>query len=89
LHILIKLHPSIALSTFVKELKAYSSSWMKKTMVPDFGWQNGYGAFSYSKSMLPSVSKYIENQKEHHKTQTFKDEINLLKSQWGIEWNFD
>ena len=65
-HMLLKLHPNIALATLIKEMKAYSSSWMKKIGVQNFSWQEGYGGFSYSKSMIPTVSQYIENQKIHH-----------------------
>ncbi len=87
IHTLLKLHPSTALATMVKELKAYSSSWMKKTGVTNFSWQEGYGGFSYSKSLVPTVSNYIQNQKEHHKSQSFKDEIDGIKKNWGIDWD--
>jgi REP element-mobilizing transposase RayT len=88
-HILINLHPSIALSNLVKELKAYSTSWMKKNGYPKFSWQRGYGGFSYSKSMTDQVVKYIENQKEHHRKFSLKEEIELIKQKWGIQWNWE
>jgi len=87
IHMLIKLHPSVALATLLKEYKAYSSSWMKKQGASSFAWQNGYGGFSYSKSMLESISRYIENQKNHHKKISFHDEIETLKRKWGIQWD--
>ena len=87
IHILLKLHPSIALATLIKEYKAYSSGWMKKCGYTQFNWQEGYGGFSYSKSMLEPVISYIENQKQHHCHRTFKEEIELLKKQWGVEWD--
>ncbi len=86
-HILIKLHPSIALATLVREYKSYSTAWMKKNEYSDFSWQAGYGGFSYSKSMLEPVIKYISNQKEHHRSETFKEEIEIIKKNWGIEWD--
>jgi REP element-mobilizing transposase RayT len=58
-HILLKLHPSIALATLIKEYKAYSSGWMKKCGYSQFAWQEGYGGFSCSKSMLEPVIRYI------------------------------
>jgi len=67
IHILLKLHPSVALAELLKEYKAYSSSWMKKCGYSQFNWQAGYGGFSCSKSMLKSVIIYIQNQKAHHK----------------------
>jgi len=88
IHMLIKLHPSIALATMVKEFKSYSTGWMKKCGVEDFSWQEGYGAFSYSKSFLDRVIRYIENQKEHHKFVSFADELDKLKKLWGIAWDF-
>jgi putative transposase len=89
IHLLIKLHPSVPLSTMVKELKSYSSGWMKKEGDPNFKWQEGYGGFSYGKSQLPALMKYIENQKNHHKVKTFDDELALIKLKWGVSWHTD
>jgi REP element-mobilizing transposase RayT len=89
LHILLKLHPSVSLSTLVKELKSYSTGWMKKEAVADFGWQVGYGGFSCSPNRLSGINKYIDNQKEHHKTLSFKDEIEIMRQRFGIKWVLD
>lgn len=86
-HILLKLHPSVALATLIKEFKVYSTAWMKRSGYPGFAWQEGYGGFSYSKSMLDPVIHYIENQKHHHRQISFKDELELLKKKWGVEWD--
>ena len=51
---------------------------MKRTYVPDFTWQNGYGAFSVSESVKAQVIHYIANQEERHKTLTFQDELRAL-----------
>jgi len=72
----------------VKEVKQQSSLWIK-TKSPDFSefhWQNGYGAFSISPSHVGPVSAYIENQQEHHKTESFQDEFRRLLTKYGIEW---
>ena len=64
----------------VEELKKASSKWAKETIHPSFYWQNGYGAFSVSPSIVEQVVKYIENQEAHHSRRTFKDEyLSLLK----------
>jgi REP element-mobilizing transposase RayT len=89
IHILINLHPSVALSDLIKELKAYSTSWMKKNGYSIFAWQRGYGGFSYSKSMIGDVMNYIEKQKEHHRKTTLRDELNFIKQKWGIEWDWE
>jgi putative transposase len=89
LHMLLKLHPTVPVSVLMKELKSYSSSWLKKQGRKDFAWQEGYGAFSCSITHLGAVTKYIENQKEHHKTRTFSDEIEALRKRFGIKWTVD
>ncbi|MBN4066808.1 IS200/IS605 family transposase [Simkania negevensis] len=88
LHLLLRLHPTIALSTLVKELKSYSTGWMKKQDQAQFSWQVGYGGFSVSHSMLEKVSKYIECQKEHHQKCSFNEEIESLISRWHLRWSF-
>ena len=82
IHILIGLNPSEALSDFVKELKRCSTNFIngQKWLRGKFSWQEGYGAFSYSRSQLNRVIKYIENQEVHHKRKSFREEyIEMLK----------
>jgi hypothetical protein len=52
-----------------------------------FSWQEGYGAFSYSKSQLPAVIRYIQNQQEHHRTRTFMDEYRELLKRFDIAFD--
>ena len=52
-----------------------------------FSWQEGYGAFSYSKSQIDNVVKYILNQKEHHKTKSFQEEFLLFLKNYEIEFD--
>ena len=89
LHILTHLHPSVALADLIKDIKLASSKYIKeKDIFPYFkGWQNGYGAFTYSQESKDSLIKYIKNQEIHHKKKTFKEEyIDLLKEH-GIEFD--
>ncbi|CAA9195154.1 IS200/IS605 family transposase [Flavobacterium collinsii] len=82
IHILIGLKPDKSISDLVRDIKANSSKFIneKKWINGKFEWQNGFGAFSYSHSHLTNIIKYIENQEEHHKTRTFKEEyIGFLK----------
>jgi REP element-mobilizing transposase RayT len=78
IHILIGMRPSCCLSDLVREIKRSSNSFVneRKFSKRKFVWQEGYGAFSYSHSSLDNVIGYIQNQKMHHKKQTFKDEYN-------------
>lgn len=81
-HILIGQNPNISLSETVKEIKRSSSIFINdQKLVPGkFEWQSGYGAFSYSRSHLDRIYKYIENQEAHHTKMNFKKEyIGFLK----------
>jgi REP element-mobilizing transposase RayT len=82
IHLLIGLDPQESLSSLVKEIKRCSSLFIndKKWMKGKFEWQSGYAAFTYSKSQISTVCKYIENQEAHHKRKTFREEyIEMLK----------
>jgi len=88
IHILLGIKPNIALSDLVRDIKANSSRFIneKKFIKGKFIWQEGFGGFSYSHSQLSSVIKYIENQEEHHKIKTFKEEYLELLEKFGIEY---
>lgn len=81
-HILVGLQPLIAISDLVRDVKAGSSKFIndQQWIKGKFNWQKGFGAFSYSRSQIDTVVKYILNQEEHHKKKSFKDEyLGLLK----------
>ena len=75
-HIFIGYQPAQSLPELMRDIKAGTSGFIneKKWMPGRFQWQEGYGAFSYSRSQIDSVIKYIDNQEEHHRKATFKDE---------------
>jgi len=88
-HILIGLRPSISISDLVRDIKAGSSKFIndKKMVRGKFNWQEGFGVFSYSRSQVNNVIRYILKQEEHHKKKTFKEEyIDLLKK-FEIEYD--
>jgi len=66
-----------------------SSKWIKnnKFCKAPFAWQQGYGAFSYSKSQVPDVIRYIQNQETHHKKETFLDEYRKMLKAFEIEYD--
>jgi putative transposase len=81
-HLLLGLHPTISVSDLTRDIKANSSKFIndKKWLAGKFNWQDGFGSFTYSKSQIDEVIKYILNQPEHHKRKTFKEEyLNMLK----------
>ena len=81
-HMLIGLKPDIALSDLVRDVKAGGSNFIneRRWVRGKFSWQEGFGAFSYSHSQLGAVIRYIQNQEQHHRKRSFKDEyLEMLK----------
>jgi REP element-mobilizing transposase RayT len=88
-HILIGLSPDIALSHLVKDVKVASSNLIndKRWVRGHFNWQRGFGAFSYSRSQVPTVARYIENQEQHHAKRPFRDEYIALLKKFDVEYD--
>ena len=88
-HILCVMSKNIALSKLVEEIKSHSSRWIKTKgeQYRLFAWQGGYGAFSVSSSLHDRTKRYIENQENHHKKMTFRDEYLLFLKQYGINYD--
>jgi REP element-mobilizing transposase RayT len=88
IHFLIGMKPTCCLSELVREIKKSSNKFVKeKKFTPyNFQWQEGFGAFSYSHSQLNDVINYIDNQKEHHKKLTFRDEYLAFLKAFEIEY---
>ncbi len=88
-HILTTLPKTIALSDFVRTIKAESSKWVKtlEKRYKRFAWQDGYGAFSVSQSMVNKTISYIENQDLHHTKQTFEDEYKAFLDAYAIDYD--
>ena len=88
-HVLVSIGPTVAISDLVRDIKAGSSKFIndKKWMTEKFNWQEGYGAFSYSKSNVDLVVKYILNQEEHHKNKSFKNEYIDFLEKYEIEYD--
>ena len=87
LHILAKFNPSITVSEMLKRIKGNSSLWLRKDKGKPFEWQRGYGAFSVSESLVPKVSNYIANQKEHHMHFSFEEELVKILEKNKIPYN--
>jgi len=87
-HIFLGFSPDIAISDLVRDIKSNSTNFINNNkLIPGkFSWQKGFGAFTYSKSQVPRVVKYIENQEEHHSRKTFKEEYLDLLHKFGIEY---
>ena len=89
IHILCDLHPSFALADFMRDMKSSSSGWMKETnKFSKFnGWADGYAAFTYAWKDKNMIVNYIKNQQEHHKKETFEEELKRLLKEFGIEYD--
>jgi len=88
-HIFIGENPLISISNTVHDIKRSSSLFINKHKLcqSKFEWQEGYGAFSYSRSQLDNVYNYILNQEEHHKKMTFKEEYLEFLRKFEIEYD--
>ena len=88
-HILIGYNPSQPLPDLMRDIKAGTSKFIneKRWLPGKFQWQNGYGGFSYSQSQLDGVIKYINNQDEHHRTTTFREEYLKLLDEFDIKYD--
>ena len=89
LHILTSVPQTMSLSDFVRAIKADSSKWIKTidACYEKFAWQQGYGAFSVSPSLVDKTVKYIRSQAEHHKKRTFQEEYMLFLDAYGIQYD--
>jgi REP element-mobilizing transposase RayT len=88
-HILCIQGRTITTADLIKEIKASSSKWIKTqdSRLHQFGWQNGYGAFSVSMSQLAAVRRYITMQEEHHRQVTFQEEYRSFLRKYEIEFD--
>jgi putative transposase len=89
LHLLVGLRPDASLSDLVRDVKAGSSKFIneKHWVMGRFSWQEGFGAFSHSRSQLGTVIRYIENQQAHHAKQSFRDEYVELLEKFGVDYD--
>lgn len=86
-HLLIGLKPSESISDLVREIKKASTAYVNQNRLSNFhfGWQNGYGVFSHSRSQIDRVGRYVRRQKEHHREKTFREEFDRMVREQGIE----
>jgi REP-associated tyrosine transposase len=89
IHALVMAPPILSPSQVAQYLKGDSSKWIHETFpeLRDFAWQEGYGAFTVSKSNLESVVSYIQKQREHHQQRTFQEEYLDFLQKHGIEYD--
>jgi putative transposase len=88
-HLLVRLHPALALADALRLMKANSSKWINETsrQAPRFAWQEGYAAFTVSQSPMLRVLKYIRGQESHHRRIDFRSELVKLLRRNGIQFD--
>ncbi|HEY1380233.1 MAG TPA: IS200/IS605 family transposase [Gemmataceae bacterium] len=88
-HLLVTLGRETSVSELVRLVKCNSSKWIHETFSDQrgFAWQNGYGAFSVSRSHRGRVARYIDTQAEHHRTVSYQDEFRELLQRHDMEWD--
>ena len=89
LHVLCIMSKNISLADLLEDIKRNSSRWIKSknNHYQNFSWQGGYSGYSVSQSKVDVVGRYIQNQKEHHKHQTFKEEYVQFLRENGVDFN--
>ena len=89
LHLVVGMRPIQSISDLLKMVKKDSSAWINenKFVRGDFHWQEGYGAFTYRKSDLPTLINYVKNQQIHHHKKTFLEEYKELLIEFDIDFD--
>ncbi len=89
IHIFIGMRPHQSMSSLIQNVKTETSKWIKAKSLSShpFAWQEGYGAFSYAKSQVDDVIRYIQNQEIHHRKEIFLDEYRKFLNAFEVEWD--
>ena len=89
IHIFIGYKPHQLIPDLLQDIKGDSSKWINSQgfVRGKFNWQEGYGAFSYSHSHISTVARYVENQQQHHKKKTFREEYAELLKKFNVEFD--
>ena len=88
-HILLSLCATVTIAKAAQLIKGGSSFWIHETYgdLNHFAWQEGYGAFAVSPSLLNKTIEYIQNQKEHHRVKTFEEEYMSFLEKYGVDYD--
>ena len=88
-HVLCKLSKTRSMSSVIEDVKKKSSKWIKTRGIEykNFYWQNGYGAFSIGESQVKTLKEYIQDQEEHHRKKSFKEEFREILNRIGVSYD--
>ena len=86
-YLLVRAPADLALATLVRDCKCRVTRMVHQNMpqVGDFMWQEGYGGFTVSRAIVPTVKEYVQNQKQHHRVMSFDDELRMIMKKIGMD----
>ena len=89
LHLLLGIPAALSVSKALQLIKGGSSAWIKENLpgMGGFAWQDGYAAFTVSKSQVSEVEEYIRGQREHHRVKTFEEEYRAFLDRHEIDYD--
>lgn len=88
LHLLVRMHQDVSISDCIRTIKSNASKWLRQEHQSNrLGWQDGYGAFTVSRSHVDDVRRYIQSQVKHHAQTSFQDEFRASLKRHGIEFD--
>lgn len=88
-HLAATLPRTLTQADMAKKIKTSSTHWLKRQNknLAGFAWQRGYGVFSIGKSQLPALVRYIANQEEHQRRQTFQSGFRTILKRYDVEFD--
>ena len=89
IHIVTHVHPTVAVASLIKDIKLATTEYIEfEFLFPGFdGWQDGYGAFTYSIGAKDNLIEYVKNQEEHHRKKTFREEYIKILEEHEIDFD--
>lgn len=87
IHLLVRLAADRSVSDVLRDIKSNSSGWLHERGVMPFAWQNGFGAFTIHKALVPVITSYINNQVEHHSSVDYRNEYLTMLDDNGVEYD--
>jgi putative transposase len=87
IHILLGLKATHRVADLLRDVKRATSAWVRETVVPNFAWQEGYGAFTVGGNDYSDLIRYIRGQEEHHRVRTFQEEYREFLTRYGVEFD--
>ncbi len=87
-HLFFALSKNLALKDMVQSIKKESSKWLKREFegFEEFHWQSAYAGFSISPTHVRALKQYILDQENHHRKESFQDELRRLLHLYGVAY---